>query len=90
MRSRYKSEEFTIWIVTRADMRKFLIFEILFSSALYAGLKTINGHDLIAMIGSSVGTNFCKRWPSDRFPSYLFRRKDLQVMSWAKQLPLYS
>lgn len=54
--------EFTVWVFTRAELVKFVMVEILFSSALYAGLKRVNGHEAIAILGSSIGTHLCKYW----------------------------
>jgi len=60
--------EFTVWVFTRAELVKFVMVEIVFSSALYAGLKRVNGHEAIAILGSSIGTHLCKYWgPGGRF-----------------------
>ncbi|MCJ8011935.1 hypothetical protein MUG84_09295 [Paenibacillus sp. KQZ6P-2] len=63
--------EFKVWVFTRAELARFVMVEILFSSALYAGLKRVNGHEVIAILGSSIGTHLYKYW-----------RPDVRIMGW--------
>lgn len=53
-------KEFQVWVFTRADLAKFVIVDVMFSTALYAGLRRINGHETIAILGSSIGTHLCR------------------------------
>ncbi|MWV45832.1 hypothetical protein GRF59_19640 [Paenibacillus sp. HJL G12] len=78
-----RATEFTVWVFTRTELVKFVVVEILFSSALYAGLKRVNGHEAIAILGSSVGTHLFKYvGPGGKFPVWRSKKR-LQHLPWS-------
>ncbi len=79
---RLVATEFTVWVFTRSELVKFVMVEILFSSALYAGLRRVNGHEAIAILGSSIGTHLFKYvGPGGRF-SVWRSKKQPQALPW--------
>ncbi|WP_160039053.1 hypothetical protein [Paenibacillus sp. USDA918EY] len=74
--------EFQVWVFTRADLAKFIIIDIVFSSALYAGLRRVNGHDTIAILGSSVGTHLCKYLQNRGLLPKLRAGKPVRQLPW--------
>lgn len=81
---RPRRSEFTVWTVTRADVVKFIMYEMVLSSAIYAGLKRMNGHELIAILGSSVSTTLCKQGINRGYFTRWIPRHELQVVPWHK------
>jgi len=52
--ARKNRSEIVICVVTRGDLIKFFAYDIVLSSALYAGLKKFHLHEWVAMAGSSL------------------------------------
>jgi len=78
--------EFQIWVFTRGDLVKFAIVDILFSSALYAGLRRINGHETIAFLGSSIGTHLCRYLRYRGLFLRLLPGKSIRRLPWSLNL----
>ena len=79
-----RRSEFAVWVVSRSDVFTFVVYEIILSSAVYAGLKRANGHELIAILGSSVSTTVCKKWVRLDALAWWRRGRGLHIVPWPK------